>query len=193
MVSKRSRLPASRPGTQGRAGRQNTRNYKGLNCSRPQAFPDRGGNAQAQQRRHFPGSRGFLREGEHRECSPPRLQWLAGHGNDAPIRRHGSFLAEKPCGGRRARRFATVRVQTGVCRVCGLQPASSKRPPAEIQCWSESRAICSHRHPNLLAHAPANGDQRKSDGDTDLRNLSQLNAGESVNERRELPIGRVRQ
>lgn len=51
----RSRLPASRPGTQGRAGTQNTCNGKYLKRYRPQAFPDRGGNAQTQQRRDFPG------------------------------------------------------------------------------------------------------------------------------------------
>ncbi len=55
MVSERSRLPASRPGTQSRAGRQNTRNDKDLNRSRPRTFPDRGGNAQTQQRWDFPG------------------------------------------------------------------------------------------------------------------------------------------
>lgn len=103
MVSDRSRFPTSRPGTQCRAGRQNTRNDKDLNRSRPQAFPDRAGNAQTQQRRDFPG---FPVSPLYRErvsignAHLPRLPWLAGHGDDAPARRHGSFLAGFVYGGR---------------------------------------------------------------------------------------------
>ena len=153
MVSERSRFPTSRPGTQCRAGRQNTRNDKDLNRSRPQAFPDRAGNAQTQQRRDFPG---FPVSPLYRErvsignAHPPRLQWLAGHGNDAPARRHGSFLAEKPCGGRERGASPPSECKPGFARFAVCRPHPWGLPlrgqPAAVQI--RSRRICALPDPH---------------------------------------------
>jgi len=134
MVSERSRFPTSRPGTQCRAGRQNTRNDKDLNRSRPQAFPDRAGNAQTQQRRDFPGFpvSPLYRERVSIGNAPPPSTPMAGRARKRrPSQTTRVLPGPSAMRGARARRFATVRVQTGVCTVCGLHPPASTRSKGE--------------------------------------------------------------
>jgi hypothetical protein len=52
-----SRFPT---GNAGPGGNAKPKAGAGFTRSRPKPFPDGGGNAQTQQRRHFPGSRRFL-------------------------------------------------------------------------------------------------------------------------------------
>jgi hypothetical protein len=125
-----SRLPGSRPGTQGRAGTPNSslardssipgqnRSRMGVGMRKPSngaTFP-------------VPGDSSLKREGEHRECSPPSIP-MAGRARErCPGTMERVLPGRIRIRGARARCSSTVWVQTEVCRVCGLHLRAAIRP-----------------------------------------------------------------
>jgi hypothetical protein len=129
----RSRLPGSRPGTQGRAGTPNpalardssvpgqNRSRMGVGTRKPSndaTFP-------------VPGDSSLKREGEHRECSPPSIAMAGRARGRCPGKTARVLPGRIRIRGARARRSSTVWVQTEVCRVCGLHPPASTRSKGE--------------------------------------------------------------
>ena len=118
----RSRLPASQPGTQGRAGTPNPAlardsSVPGQNRSRMRVGTRKPSNGVTFP---VPGASSLKREGEHWECSPPSIA-MAGRARDqCPNPMTRVLPGRNPIRGARARCPFTVRVQTEVCRVCGL-------------------------------------------------------------------------
>ena len=129
----RSRFPASRPGTQDRAGTANSslarvssvpgqnRSRRGVGTRKPSkdaTFP-------------VPGDSSLKREGEHRECSPPSIP-TAGRARKRCLGKTARVLPGRiRIRGARARCSSTVRVQTEVCRVCGLHLPAVTRSKGE--------------------------------------------------------------
>ena len=117
----RSRLPGSRPGTQGRAGTPNpalardssvpgqNRSRMGVGTRKPSndaTFP-------------VPGDSSLKREGEHRECSPPSIAMAGRARGRCPGKTARVLPGRIRIRGARAQHFATVRPENKVCRVCG--------------------------------------------------------------------------
>ena len=78
-----------------------------------------------------PGDSSLKREGEHWECSPPSIPMAGGTWERCPGETARVLPGRIRIRGARARYPSTVRVQTEVCRVCGLHPPASTRSKGE--------------------------------------------------------------